>query len=144
MKLTQHCKSTILQLKTVQSTTWVKVLITQSCPTLCNPMDCSLPGSSVHGILQARILVWVAIPFSRGSSQPSDRTQVSLIEGRFFTIWATKEAQEYRSGWPSPSPGDLPHPGIKLGSPALQADSLLVELICRSYQLTNVMVIEQI
>ena len=49
----------------------------QSCPTLCNPMDCSLPGSSIHGILQARILEWVAIPFSRGSSPPRDRTQVS-------------------------------------------------------------------
>ena len=45
----------------------VKVLVTQSCLTLCDPMDCSLPGSSVHGILQARILEWVAIPFSRGS-----------------------------------------------------------------------------
>ena len=47
------------------------VSVTQSCPTLCNPMDCGLPGSSVHGILQARILEWVAIPFSRGSSRPS-------------------------------------------------------------------------
>ena len=50
----------------------VKVLIAQSCPTLCNPMDCSPSGSSVHGILQARILEWLAIPFSRGSSQPRD------------------------------------------------------------------------
>ena len=48
------------------------VSITQSCPTLCNPLDCSPPGSSVHGVLQARILAWVAIPFSRGSSQPED------------------------------------------------------------------------
>ena len=63
----------------------VKVKVTQSCPTLFNPMDCSLPGSSVHGILQARILEWVAVPFSRGSSQPRDRTQVSHIAGRFFT-----------------------------------------------------------
>ena len=53
--------------------------------TLCNPMDCSLPGSSVHGILQARILEWVAISFSRGSSQSRNRTQVSRIAGRFFT-----------------------------------------------------------
>ena len=52
-------------------------------------MVCSLPGSSVHGILQARILEWVAIPFSRGSSWPRDRTRVSRIAGRFFTIWAT-------------------------------------------------------
>ena len=60
--------------------------IAQSCPTLCNVMDCSLPGSSVHGTLQARILEWVAIPSSRGSSQPRDRTQVTSIAGRFFTI----------------------------------------------------------
>ena len=55
-------------------------------------MDCSLPGSSVHGILQARILEWVAFPFSRGSFQPKDWTQVSCIAGRFFTNWATREA----------------------------------------------------
>ena len=60
------------------------VLFAQSCPTLCDPMDCSLPGSSVHGILQARILEWVAISFSRGSSQPRDQTRVSCIAGRFF------------------------------------------------------------
>ena len=70
----------------------VKVLVSQLCLTLCNPMDCSLPGSSVHGILEIRILEWVAIPFSRGSSQPRDQTWVSCIAGRFFTIWATREA----------------------------------------------------
>ena len=58
--------------------------VAQSCPTLCNPMDCSLPGSSVHGIFQARVLEWVAISFSRGSSQPRDQTWVSLIVGRCF------------------------------------------------------------
>ena len=58
---------------------------------LCDHMDCSPPGSSVHRILQARILEWVAIPFSRRSSQPRDRTQVSCIVGKFFTIWATRE-----------------------------------------------------
>ena len=73
----------------------MKVLVTQSCPTLCDHLDCSPPGSSVHRILQARILEWVAILFSRGSSQPKDRTQVSHIAGRFFTIWATREAQSY-------------------------------------------------
>ena len=56
------------------------------CPTLCDSMDCSPPGSSVHGMLQAGILEWVAISFSRGSSQPRDRTQVSHIAGRCFTI----------------------------------------------------------
>ena len=60
--------------------------IAQPYLTLCDPMDCSPPGSSVHGILQARILEWVAIPFSRGSARCRDRTQVSYIEGRFFTI----------------------------------------------------------
>ena len=58
-------------------------------------MDCGLPGSSVHGILQAWILEWVAIPFSKESSWPRDWTQVSRIAGRFFTIWATREAQIY-------------------------------------------------
>ena len=53
---------------------------------LCDPMDCSLPGSSVHGIFQARILEWVATSFSRRSSQPRDRTQVSHVVGRCFTI----------------------------------------------------------
>ena len=67
-------------------------LVTQSCPTLCDPMDCRLPGSSFHGILQARVLEWVAISFSRGYSQPRDWTQVSHIAGRGFTLWATKEA----------------------------------------------------
>ena len=57
----------------------------ESCLTLCNSMDCSPPGSSVHGILQARILEWVAFPFSRGSSQPRYRTQASPIASRFFT-----------------------------------------------------------
>ena len=60
----------------------------QSCPTLCNPMDCSLPGSFVHGILQARILEWVTMPSSRRSSWPRDQTHVSCISciaGRFFT-----------------------------------------------------------
>ena len=67
----------------------VKMLVTQSCPALCNPMDCSLPGSSVHGILQARILESVATPFSRGSSWTWDWTQVFSTAGRFFTISAT-------------------------------------------------------
>ena len=67
--------------------------IAQSCLTLCDPMDCSPPGSSIHGILQARVLEWVAIPFSRGSSQPRDRTGVSCIAGRFFTSLATGKPQ---------------------------------------------------
>ena len=81
---------------------WVKstlphrseVLVIQSCPTLCDLMNCSPPGASVQGILQARILEWVAISFSRGSSQ----TQVSCIASWFFTIWATR--QPHRN-WPN-------------------------------------------
>ena len=71
----------------------MKVKVTQSCLTFCDPLDCT-----VHGILQARILEWVTSPFSRGSSQPRDRTQVSCIAGGFFTSWATREAQKYWSG----------------------------------------------
>ena len=66
--------------------------VAQSCPTLCDPMDCSPPGSSVHGIFQAWILEWVAVSFSRGSSWPRDRTWVFCIVGRCFTVWATREA----------------------------------------------------
>ena len=67
------------------------MLVTELCPTLCGPVDCSLPSASVHGVLQARILEWLAIPFSRRSSQPRDPTQVSCIAGGFFTVWATRE-----------------------------------------------------
>ena len=67
--------------------------VAQSCPTLCDPMDCSLPGSSVHGIFQAIVLEWIAISFSRGSSQPRDQTRVSCIVDRSFTVWATREIQ---------------------------------------------------
>ena len=132
------------------------LLVAQVCPTLSNPMDCSLPVSSVHGILQARILEWVSIPFSRASSWPQDQIQVSHIASRFFIVWVTREiapkvkmlvTQSYLilwdpmdcsppgsfvhgilqpkiwSGYPFPSPGDLPSPGIKPRSPSLQADS---------------------
>ena len=70
----------------------VKVSVAQSCPSLRNPTDCSPPGSSVHGIFQVRTLEWLAIPFSRGSSQPRGRTRVSCTVGRFFTVRATREA----------------------------------------------------
>ena len=112
------------------------MLVAQSCPTLCDLMDCSPPGSSVHEIFQARILEWVSISFSRGSSQPGDRTQVTCTAGRFFTEWATREApiflwapffgggQDYWSGLPFPSPGYLPDSGMEPGSPALQPGSL--------------------
>ena len=70
---------------------------------------------TVHGILQARILEWVAFPFSRGSAQPRDWTQVSCIAGGFFPSWATREAQEYWCGQPIPSPGDFPTQELNWG-----------------------------
>ena len=130
--------------------------VAQSCPTLCNPMDCSLPGFSLHGILQARVLEWVAISFSRGSSRPRDRTRVSCIPGnnylhylhhslkvkllsriRLFPIpWTVAyqaspsmgfSRQEYWNGLPFTSPGDLLNPGIEPRSPSFQADALTSE-----------------
>ena len=100
---------------------WNEVSIAQSCLTL-------QPHGLVHGIFQARILEWVAFPFSRGSSQARDQTQVSHIVRIFFTSWATREAEEYWIGQPIPSSADLPDPGIEPVSPALQMDSLPTEL----------------
>ena len=86
---------TVSSMTSTMSATWkLKVninLFARLCPTLCDPMDCILPSSSVHGILQARILEWVAISFSKGSYWPRDQTPVSCIVGRFFTSWATRE-----------------------------------------------------
>ena len=98
--------------------------VAQLCLTLWDPMD-----YTVHGILQAKILEWITFPLSRGSSQTRDQTQVTHIAGRSFTSWATREAQEYWIRQPIPSPADLLDPGIELGSPALQADSLPTELL---------------
>ena len=92
---------------------------------------------TVQGILRARILEWVAPPFSRGSSQPRDWTQVSHTAGGLFISWATREAQGYWSGSPTPSPVDLPDPGIELGSPVLQVDSLPTELLGKPYNEVN-------
>ena len=86
-RITSHSKG--------QDGSWkVNVLATQSCPALYDPMECSPPGSSIHGILQAKLLEWIAISSSTGSFQPRDRTQVFSIVGRFFTTWATREAQK--------------------------------------------------
>ena len=71
-----------------------KVLVAQLCPILCNPMSCSLPGSSVHGIFQARTLEWVAILFSRQSFWPRVGNWISCIAGGFCTIWATKKVKQ--------------------------------------------------
>ena len=88
----------------------VKVKVAPLCLTLCDPMD-----HPAFGILEARVLEWVAFPFSRGSSQPRDKTQVSCIAGIFFTSWVTRKAQEYWSGKPIPSPVDLSNPGTEQG-----------------------------
>ena len=77
----------------------VHVLVTQSCMTLWDSMVFSPPGSSVHGIFQARLLEWVAIAFSRGSFQPRDHTHVSCIAGRFFTVWTTIFTIIYTFAW---------------------------------------------
>ena len=76
-----------------KSAKWKEVKITHSCWILCDPMDCSPPDSSVHGILQARMLEWVAIPFSMRFSPPGDQTRVSCIAGRFFIVWVTRKTQ---------------------------------------------------
>ena len=86
------------------------ILVLQSCPTLCNPMNCSLPGSSVHEILQARILEWAAVSFSRGSSQPRDWTLVSCIAGRFFTTKPSRKPKKH-----SVSPYNMPLASTPLG-----------------------------
>ena len=85
------------------------MLVPKSCLTLCDPTDCSPPGSSVHGILQARILEWVAISYSRGSTQPRDPTRVSCIASRVFTIWVT---------WGSPAYADVSNQKVICNSPA--------------------------
>ena len=70
----------------------MKVSVAQLCPTVCNPMDCSPAGSSIYGILQARIMDWIVISFSRVSYQSRDQNKVSHIASRFFFIWAPQEA----------------------------------------------------
>ena len=108
------------------------VLVAQLCLTLCDPMDCSPPDSSVLGIFQARILEWVAISFSRGSSWPRNRTCISCVscfEGRFFTHWAIGEV--------------LSHPHLiirKLSPPSQNIQSLITSHIhceCPNWSLSS-------
>ena len=87
--------------------------VAQSCPTLCDPMNCSPPGSSIHGIFQARILEWVTISFSRRSSWPRDWTEVSRIVGRCFTVWATREVNPKHLANP-PGNYDQSQQGVRL------------------------------
>ena len=95
--------STVRELTGSHSFSCVHAKLLQLCPTLCNPRDCSLPGSSIHGILQARTLDWVTMPSSRGSSWSRDRTCVSCIGGRCFNLWATREAHQSKTQF-SPEP----------------------------------------
>ena len=90
--LLQNLNQRILLFYAIKKVKKMKVLFAQSYLTLCNPMDLSPSGSSFHGILQAKILEWVAIPLSRESSWPRYRIQVSCIAVRFFTIWVTRES----------------------------------------------------
>ena len=77
-----------IQTEVVEDMTGMHAKLLQVCPTLCDPRDCSPPGSSVHGILQARLLEWVAMPSLRGSSQPRDQTHISCVSciGRRFFV----------------------------------------------------------
>ena len=84
------CLLVLLWLHRREKKKW-KLIVAQSCLTLCDPVKCSLSGSSVHGILQARILKWIAIPFFRVYSWLGDQTWVSCIARRFVTVWATRE-----------------------------------------------------
>ena len=115
--------------------TWMCVLAAQSCPTLCNPIDRSPPGPSIHGILQARTLEWVAISFSKRNYRKKE-SEVSCVR-LFVTPWTVAyqappsmefSRQECWTGLLFPSAGDLPDPGIEPRSPTLQADALLSEL----------------
>ena len=106
------CQAKILEWVAIFLSEWVSE-VAQSCLTLCDPVDCSLPSSSIHGILQARILEWVAISSSRGSSWPRDRTWVSRIGGRCFSLWATRKPLQF------PYPGYIPDPGIEPTSSTL-------------------------
>ena len=90
VKNTIHCSDFFIRVEKIHPSVsgTLPFLFTQSCPALCNTMDCSPPGSCVHEISKARILEWVAISFSKESSQPRDWTRVSCTADRFFTIWA--------------------------------------------------------
>ena len=103
-------------------------LVTQLCPTLCEPIDCGPPALLSMGILQARKLEWVAISFSRGTSQPRDRTQSPTLQADSLPSEPPEKPKNTGVGSLSLLQGNLPDPGIKLGSPAFQVDSLPAEL----------------
>ena len=104
----------------IKESEWVKV--TELCLTLCDPMHCSLPGSSVHGILQARILEWIAFPFSRVF--PTQELNSGLPYGRFFMNRATREAQEYWRGCINETRRRAEDHGVCAGNETLQSSAL--------------------
>ena len=105
----------------------VLCLVTPSCLTLCDPKDCSLPGSSVHGDFPGQNTGVVCHVLLQGIFPTQGENPGLRIAGGFFTVWATREAQEYWSGWPITSPGIFPTQKSNQG-PALQVDSLPAEL----------------
>ena len=110
---------------------WPSSPVSQSCPVLCDPMDCSPPGSSDHGIFQARILKWVAIPSFRGSPHlpnPGIKPRYPALHVDYLPSESPGKPKNTGVGSLSLSPGELLNPGIEPGSPALQADALPVEL----------------
>ena len=142
-----HCRQILYQLSnkgSPRTLDWVAAAAAakslQSCPTLCDPIDSSPPGSAVPGILQARTLEWVAISFSNAWKW---KVEVKLLirDRLFATPWTAAHQvppstglsrQEYWSGlYPIPSPADLPYPGIELGSPALQTDSSIYWVVIK-------------
>ena len=129
-----HCRQILYLWATGKSkillvvTSIVRAQSLQTSPTLCNRMDWSLPGSSVHGIFQATVLEWVAIFFSRGASQPRDQTRVSRTAGRRFTLWATREAHPSKKPCAIPARSQ-PTPLQTLGSSAEKEKQMLLTLV---------------
>ena len=119
----------------IRASEWVKWSeVAQSCPTFCDPMDYSLPGSSVHGIFQAFqaiVLEWIAISFSRGSSRPRDQTRVSHIVDRRLTVWATRKVlipSEWVTEYSSKTEISLLEPNHRI--PSLSPYSPFSLLVC--------------
>ena len=113
----------------------MKVSVTQSGLTLCDPMNCGLLSSSVHGLLQARTLDWVAIPFSRDLSDPGTEPGPPASQADSLPSEPPGKPKNTGVGSLFPSPGELPDPGFEMGSPVLQSDSLLSELLPKQVEI---------
>ena len=121
--ISSRCPSSFLQSASVL---FAEVKVSQLCSALCGPLDCSLPGFSINGILQARILVWVAVPFSRDLPNPGMESRSPVLQADSLPSEPPGKPIE-ESRLPCPPPGDLPNPWLKPRSPALKADSLPTE-----------------